>query len=123
MGYDKALQCLEARVASQTKRLPCMAALAIKKVGFAEGALAVVTGHAALRACVWKMLRRKSRTDLASLLKSTRADGVATVAVEPLARAVIGVAEAYAVGARVRRSRRVASWRVTCAAGGNINPA
>src|SRR5215213_6485684 len=102
MGYDKAFGCLEARVASQTKRLSCMAALAINKVGFAEGALAVVTGHAALRARVWKMLRRESRSNLASLSKSTRAHSVATVAVETLARAMLRVAETYAERARCR---------------------
>ena len=73
-----------------------MAALAINKVGFAEGAVAVMTGHAALRAGVWKMLRRESRTDLASLRESSRADSVATLAAQTLARTVIRVAETYA---------------------------
>ena len=117
MGYDKSLRCLEARVASKTKRLPCMAALAVVEVGFAEGALAVVAGHAALRAGVWKMLSRESRSDLASLLEPTRADGVAALAVEILARAVIHVAEAYAERARCRRGLEGAPRPMTRAAG------
>jgi hypothetical protein len=116
MGYDKALRCLEARVASQTKRLPGMAAFAVVEVGFAEGALAIVAGHAALRACVWKMLCREGRSDLASLLDSSRADGVATLAVEILAGAVIHVAEAYAERACCRRGLHGASRPVTRAA-------
>jgi hypothetical protein len=44
-----------------------MASLAVSKVGFAKGALPVVTGHAALRARLWEMLRWKGRSDLAAL--------------------------------------------------------
>lgn len=100
-----------------------MAALAVVKVGFAEGALAVVTGHATLRARVWKMLCGKGRADLAALWKPTRAYVVATVAVEVLSHAVICVAKAYAVRARGCGGRSVASSPVTRAAGRNINSA
>ena len=73
-----------------------MASLAVVKVGLAESALAVMTGHAALGARGWKMLRRKGGADLASLRQSAWRDVMATVAIEILARAVIRVAEAYA---------------------------
>ena len=73
-----------------------MTSLAVVEVGFAEGALAVVTGHAALRARGWKMLRGKGRTDLAALRQPTRAHVVTTVAVETLARPMIRVVEADA---------------------------
>ena len=94
-----------------------MAAFAVVEVRLAEGALAVVAGHAALCARVGEMLRRKSRADLASLRQPAPGDGVATVAVETLARAVIGVAEAYPVGTSVGAGWRVAARRVTCPAG------
>ena len=100
-----------------------MASLAVVKVGFAEGALIVVAGHAALRARVWEMLRREGRADLTALRQTSPADVVATIAVEILARAVIRVAEAEAERARLCRCPRVATRPVTGAAGGNINSA
>lgn len=98
-----------------------MASLAIVKAGFAESALTVVAGHTSLRARVGEMLRRESRTDLASLRQSASRDYVATLAVEPLAQAVIHVAEADAERARLRGGSRVASGSMTDAAGGDIN--
>ena len=55
--YDKAL-LLFRQALLQTKGATLMAALAIVEVGLAEGALAVVAGHARLGARVGKMLRR-----------------------------------------------------------------
>lgn len=100
-----------------------MAALAVVEVGFAERSLAVVTGRAALRARRREMLRREGGTDLAALRRALRAHIVATVAVEPLARAVIRVAKTYAEGARRRTCRSIARGRVARAAGGNIDSA
>lgn len=101
---------------SQTERLSGMASLAVIKVGFAEGALPVVTGHATLGAGVWEMLCGKGRGDLAALWKAARADVVAAIAVEILPRAMSGVAEPEAERAGGGRGRSVASCPVTSAA-------
>jgi hypothetical protein len=94
-----------------------VAAFAVIKVCLTEGALAVVAGHAALSARVGEMLCREGRANLSPLRRATTRDRVATIAVETLARGVIGVAEADAVGACVGGSRPIASGHVTCAAG------
>lgn len=94
-----------------------MASLAVVKVGFAKGALAVMTGHAGLRARVWKVLRGEGRSDLAALRQPARADVVAAIAVKTLARTVVGVTKPYAERAGVGRRPGVAPCRVTRAAG------
>jgi hypothetical protein len=71
-----------------------VAALAVVKVRLAEGALTVVAGHAALGARVGEMLRREGRANLSALRQSATRDRVAAIAVETLARTVIGVTEA-----------------------------
>ena len=108
---------------SQTERLPGMASLAVVKIGLAEGTLAVMTGHAGLRARVWEMLCGKGRSDLSALWQPPRADVVATVAVEILPRAVVCVAKPDAERARSGRGRSVAASSVTRAAGRDINSA
>jgi hypothetical protein len=117
MEYDKTLQRLRQVSYSKTKRWSCVAAFAVVKVCLAEGALSVVAGHAALSARVGEMLRGEGRANLSALRQSTTRDCVATIAVETLARGMIGVAEAYAVGARVGGSRSIASGHMTRAAG------
>ena len=87
---------------SQAKRRPRVAAFAIVKVRLAERALTVMAGHAALRARVGEMLRREGGTHLSSLRRATPRDRVAAIAIKTLTRAVIGMAEADAVGACVR---------------------
>lgn len=77
-----------------------MAAFAIVKVRLAEGALAVVTGRAVLRARGRKMLCWHSRANLFPFGQSALQDRVAVLATETLARTVIVVAKAYRVGAR-----------------------
>ena len=104
-------------IVSKAEGRTCVAAFAVIKVRLAEGALAVVAGHAALSASVWEMLCRKGRAYLSALRQSAPRDRVATIAIETLARSVIGVAEADAVGACVGGRRPVASGHMTCAAG------
>lgn len=94
-----------------------MASFAVVKVRLAEGALTVVAGHAALCARIGEMLCREGRANLSPLRRAATRDRVATIAVETRARSVIGMAEAYAVGACVGGSRPVASGHVACAAG------
>ena len=74
---------------------------AIIKIRVAESAPAVVTSHAALRPRRVEMLSDDGRGDLSGL-RQTRAQIVTVGAAETLARAVGGVAETGAEGARVR---------------------
>ena len=100
-----------------------MASLAVVEIGLAKGALAVVTGHAGLRARRREMLRREGRADLASLRQSASPNHMAAIAVEILLRAVVRVAEADAERASLRAGARVASGGVTRAAGGDVDAA
>ena len=105
---------------SQAEGLSRVAAFAVVEVDFAEAALAVVTGGAALRARLGEVLRGEGRGDLPALREAARADRVALLAVEVLARAVVCVAEAYAEGAARGRRPRVAAVVVTCTARGDV---
>src|SRR5215213_1928373 len=93
-----------------------VAAPAIARVRVAEGAPAVVAGHAALGAWAGEMLRSENGADLPSLRQPPSHDGVATLASQTPARAVVRVAETDAVGARRGRSRRVRARPVARAA-------
>lgn len=85
-----------------------MAAFAVVEVFFAESALPVVTGHAALGARVGEMLHRHSRADLTPLRQAPTPDGVTALAIKIAAYIVGSVAKAKAKGARGRRCRSVA---------------
>jgi len=71
-----------------------MASLAVIEVRLPERALAVVTGHAGLRARVGEMLCRERRADLTPLRQPTTSDRVTALAIETLAGSVVSVAEA-----------------------------
>ena len=90
-----------------------MAAFAVIEVCLAKGALAVVAGHAGLRASVGKMLCGDGRADLARLGKPAPADRVAVFAVEVATHVVIGVAETQTKGARCSGRRIIAARAVT----------
>jgi len=71
-----------------------MAARALGEVGApAESALSIVASNAVLPMRIDKVLRRRDRADLSRLRQSSSAHLVTTVAVQTLARAVVGVAE------------------------------
>ena len=78
-----------------------MAASTIIKVRafVSENPLAVVARYTALRARIRKMLYGYTRANLPGLWQSRSAHIVTTIAVQPLARAVISVAKTHAVGA------------------------
>lgn len=106
---------------SQTERRPRVAALTIVEVRLTEGALAVVTGRATLRACIREMLCGHGGAYLFSFRQSALQDRVAVLATETLVRAVSGVAKAYAVGARDGRdSSQTFAGRVALAAGADV---
>lgn len=75
-----------------------MAFLAVAEVRFAEGALIVVAGRAALGAAAREVLEGGGRGDLSGL-RQPCPDDVAIRAAQALARAVCGVAKAVAEGA------------------------
>ncbi len=79
-----------------------MALPAIVEISVAESASSVMTSHAALRPRRVEVLRDEGCGDL-SRLRETGTQVVAVGTTQTLARAVRGVAETGAEGARVRR--------------------
>ncbi len=94
-----------------------MTALTVVEFRLAEGALVVVTTGAGLRSRVREMLRRDSRRDLFTFRQTASSNRMTILATQILTRAMRGVAEAYAVGARRGRDVDGAAGRVAYAAG------
>jgi len=83
---------------TRTKTSALVAARALGKIGaLAEGSLSIVTRDTVLRSRIRKMLYRRDRTYLLRLGQSTSAYVVTTIAVQTLARAVVGMTETYRV--------------------------